>query len=579
MPRSKSIDEEAGHDRIACCFRLLTPEQSGVALQMTLPFPCLRAMFVAYALLSIARAHADTFIVSNTANAGPGSLRQAILDANAHQVTGGTACAGHTIEFAIAGSGTHTIQPLSPLPRFDIPIDIDGYSQPGSSANTSFHGSNAVITIELDGSLAGASDALVIGEFIPGSATCSASTSVIHGLVINRFQGAAISMGEQPCPPNQVCSVGAVRIQGNYIGTDVSGTIALGNGIALGRPALLFGTSSTSNIVGDEIASNGGPTDPLAFTRNVISGNGADAILITSISSTPMTGRSENHRIRNNYIGLAANGAAALPNAGRGITVAANGAFIAIHQNLISANTGDGVAILGGPVPGSDLWRNGIGIGVGFEAFGNGGHGVLIAGNATTASINGRYESTLQKASIANNGGAGVFVQDLAFLDAGNLSAADNAGLAIDLAPAGVNPDDPGDADSGPNGLLNAPVIASAQRDDATSTTTIEGSLDAEPLTSYEIHFSLSGHCDAGGFGGGEVPYALTPPQLFVTTDAAGHAAFTREQQFLPLGHYLTAVTRQTVMSGEQFAFVVSEFSNCRVIASSSDRIFANAFD
>jgi hypothetical protein len=543
------------------------------------PLPCLRATLVAYALLSIATAHADTFTVTNTANAGPGSLRQAILDANAHQVTGGTVCAGHTIQFSIPGSGTHTIQPLSALPRFDIPIDMDGYSQPGSSINTSFHGSNAVITIELDGSLAGASDAIVIGQSIPGSPLCPASTSVIHGLVINRFQGAAISMGEQPCPPNQVCSVGAVRIQGNYIGTDVSGTIALGNGIALARPALLFGTGSTSNIVGDEIASNGGPPDPLAETRNVISGNGADAILITSISPIPITGRSEHHRIRNNYIGLAANGTAALPNAGRGISIEANGAYISIHQNLISANAGDGVAILGGPAPGSDLWRNGIGIGVNFEPFGNGGDGVLIAGNGTNASVGGRFESLIQKASIANNGGAGVFVQDMAFVDAGNASVADNAGLAIDLAPAGVNVDDPGDADSGPNGLLNAPVIASAQRDDATSTTTIEGSLDAEPLTSYQISFSLSYHCDAGGFGGGQIPFPLTPPQLAVTTDAGGHADFSREQEFLPLGRYLTAVARQTVMSGDWSAFVVSEFSNCRAIVSSSDRIFANGFD
>jgi hypothetical protein len=65
-----------------------------------------------------------SFLVTSTGDGGPGSLRQAILDSNA--ATGGT----NTIDFAIPGSGVHTIVPLSPLPAITQEVLIDGSSQP-----------------------------------------------------------------------------------------------------------------------------------------------------------------------------------------------------------------------------------------------------------------------------------------------------------------------------------------------------------------------------------------------------------------------------------------------------------------
>jgi len=62
--------------------------------------------------------------VTNTNDAGAGSLRQAMLDANA-----GTGL--HTITFNIAGGGVHTISPLSALPTIVFPVIIDGTTQPG----------------------------------------------------------------------------------------------------------------------------------------------------------------------------------------------------------------------------------------------------------------------------------------------------------------------------------------------------------------------------------------------------------------------------------------------------------------
>ena len=88
------------------------------------------------------------FVVTNTNDAGAGSLRQAILDANGHS---------GTITFSI-GSGVQTIQPLSELPLAPN-VSIDGSTQPGYSGTP---------LIVIDGSLLPAlSTCLQIGGYFP----------------------------------------------------------------------------------------------------------------------------------------------------------------------------------------------------------------------------------------------------------------------------------------------------------------------------------------------------------------------------------------------------------------------------
>jgi len=96
-------------------------------------------------------AQAATFTVTNTNDAGAGSLRQAILDANANPRL-------DNINFSIPGAGPHTIQPLSASPTITDPAIIDGYTQAGASPNTNGpgYGLNTVLMIELDGTNAGA---------------------------------------------------------------------------------------------------------------------------------------------------------------------------------------------------------------------------------------------------------------------------------------------------------------------------------------------------------------------------------------------------------------------------------------
>ena len=92
-------------------------------------------------------------------------------------------------------------------------MTIDGYTQPGASANTLAEGSGAVLLIELDGSLA--------GEGTTGLHV-AAGNSTVRGLVINRFGGDGIVLDGSGSTGNIVA--------GNYVGTDASGTAALGNG-------------------------------------------------------------------------------------------------------------------------------------------------------------------------------------------------------------------------------------------------------------------------------------------------------------------------------------------------------------
>ncbi len=79
--------------------------------------------FIIAALLAVG-ADAATFPVTTTDDAGPGSLREAIEQAN-------TTAGADRIVFDIAGEGPHVIQLASALPIITEAIDLDGTSQDG----------------------------------------------------------------------------------------------------------------------------------------------------------------------------------------------------------------------------------------------------------------------------------------------------------------------------------------------------------------------------------------------------------------------------------------------------------------
>ncbi|TMG52142.1 MAG: right-handed parallel beta-helix repeat-containing protein [Chloroflexi bacterium] len=247
-----------------------------------------------FALLGAQSARGASFVVTNTADSGPGSLRQAILDANA---TPGP----DTISFAIPGAGTHTISLLSPLPFVSDPAVIDATSQPGYAGTP---------LIELDGSAA--------GQNANGFDVLADNT--VRGFVINRFSGSGIFLHG-----------GSNLIAANYLGTDASGTAARANG-GFGVLAI----DSANNVIGGTLAAD----------RNVISGN-THGIYITGTLSV-------GNLIQGNFIGTDRTGHAAIGNVPyHGVTIdgASNntiGGPTPGARNVISGNGFFGISIVRG---------------------------------------------------------------------------------------------------------------------------------------------------------------------------------------------------------------------------------------
>src|SRR5262245_50776950 len=237
----------------------------------------LSAMILGALSIFAAAAQANTFVVTNTDNSGPGSLAQAIFDANANP-------GPDIITFNIPGSGVHTISPNTSLPTITDPLTIDGYTQPGASANTLSAGSNAVLQIELSGAAANSAAGLNI----------SVGNSTIRGLVINRFNFYGIFMS----------SNGGNTIAGNYVGTDATGTVTFpipnnGSGVFMSSPNNTIGGTSSAD-------------------RNLISGNrnanGSTGVYVSGVNA-------KGNKVIGNYIGTDPSGLVALGNMGNGITL------------------------------------------------------------------------------------------------------------------------------------------------------------------------------------------------------------------------------------------------------------------
>lgn len=125
-------------------------------------------------------------VVTTTADTGAGSLREAI---NCSNSTAGR----DTISFNIPGAGVKNIVLATPLPAVTDPAIIDGYTQPGSSANTLATGSNAVLQIVVNASATTGSVLDLVGA---GSA--AGSGSVVRGLVPSLAATPAVLHWEVP---------------------------------------------------------------------------------------------------------------------------------------------------------------------------------------------------------------------------------------------------------------------------------------------------------------------------------------------------------------------------------------------
>jgi hypothetical protein len=225
---------------------------------------------------------------------------------------------------------------------------------------------------------------------------------------------------------------GGIVVAGNFIGTDATGTAALGNADS----GIRINTADGNTI---------GGTDPGA--RNVISGNGQDGVVIASIGA-------ENNTIQGNVIGAAASGGDSIPNGTTGVLLF-SATSTTVAGNVITHSGVDGVRITG----------DGNTIGGGNVIVANSDDGVEV----TSTGQGNRILSN----QILGNGALGID------LDGGTEDA------------AGVTANDIDDPDSGANNLQNFPVLSSALRA-SNGVTVITGSLNSTPSREFTIQLFLA---------------------------------------------------------------------------------------
>ena len=378
------------------------------------------------------------FAVTTTADSGPGSLRQAILDANSTLDL-------QVIYFNIGAGGVQTVQPTdaNPLPDITDPVVIDGLTQ-GGSANTGTTSLNADLRVEIDGSL--------LTTDVNGL-RLAAPNNVIRGLVINRVAPAGFFVNADGI---EVASTGN-RIEGNTIGTNAAGTVAqpnsyagirvlADNNIIGGRTAdaknLLSGNTNQGvyvsnasnnavqgNFIGVDAAataslgqgygvsvvlggSNNTVGGPLVGQRNVISGHAFAGVYTVSPSTQT--------RIIGNYIGTTATGNTALGNQdgiqindgdnniiGGPVGTTPGGACTG-DCNLLSGNSGRGIYLFSG-ADNNEVQGNYIGVNVlGTVAVPNGSQGFYQEGSGTGTLIGGATPNT--RNVIAGNSGEGILL-------------------------------------------------------------------------------------------------------------------------------------------------------------------------
>ena len=395
-----------------------------------------------------------------------------------------------------------------------------------------------------------ASDNLVQGNWIGVSAAGTAAGNLGDGVNFGGGPGSGESTigGTSAGAGNVISGNGGdgVRfaigvdnlVQGNRIGTDPTGLIAVGNG---GYGVCDGCSGGFRNTIGGVVAGAG----------NVISANTLAGYATGSFDSV----------VQGNIIGLAADGEGLLGNGGAGVAGSDTlvGGSAPLAGNLISANTGAGVTI------GTDtaILGNRIGVTASGAAAGNGGFGVQVLGVRTDVGGAAVGEGNV----IAFNGSDGVAVTDFGSLNtiSGN-SIFGNTGLGIDLDDDGVTANDSGDPDVGSNDLQNFPVLTSANAGNGA----ITGTLDGVAGALHVLEVFASAGCDPSGNGEGGTYLGSGT----VTTDGSGTGV-----AFAFAVHPIFAVGSAITATATNPGGSTSEFSACLDATLTTISIFSDGFE
>ena len=348
----------------------------------------------------------STFTVTSPDDSGPGTLRQAIVDANGQ---GGQ----DRIEFNLPVDGSGMFQGAisidSPLPAILTPLVIDGFSQPGTSPNPNSSTFDDALYVKIDGTMAGASaNGLEIDD--KGSGT------TIQGLDLANFSGSAIAI-EAGASGNVVAgcrletsgdTLNLGDTQGDLLliagGSDntIGGTTPQSRNAFYGRRALVDTSASYSLI---RIGTGAGPF----ASHNVVEGNliAGNRDLDTLSSSDPVfDGVYLGPGSSDNSIGGAADGAANLivDNPGNGIRIYQS------DRNVISCNDLGFIPTSTYSVPVQASGNNG---GITILGANDNQVGTIDAGNVISGNVrDGLYIGQNANRTLAQNNHIGVDEND-----------------------------------------------------------------------------------------------------------------------------------------------------------------------
>ena len=449
-----------------------------------------------------------------TATPGECTLRAAIEESNANTGV-------DTIAFGIAGDGVHTITPATAYPDITDTVTIDGYTQSGAVANTAAAPApiNSVIMIEIDGhQIAGGARNFYI----------KSNDTVVQGLSLFGFSS--------PSVDDRHASIAVeaddVSISGNYIGVRADGmTPGIGDntrgvvcldhsGLNIGGTNaadrnIIFSTSSTNlgggifsqcinvDIYGNYIGmAKDGVTDlspevadanqlaaPFTFgaqiqgVENHIGGSSPGMRNLISGNQVNITINNQHNSVQGNYIGTDYTGVvrSTITN-GIAVTTSTGDA------NLIGGvNAGEGNIIAG--VKGAGVMINSFTI----QQFN-------MTLNPRQVSVLGNVFKDIDTFDFTGFGTSNLAIDLMSLRD--NNDPADFVPDVIDLR--GPNTNDEGDADSGPNDLINAPVLKSAVQ--VGNQLTITYDLDATGASGglYRVEFYSNSTASIFGAGPGE---------------------------------------------------------------------------
>lgn len=423
-----------------------------------------------------------TLVVVNANDTGAGSLRQAILDSN---ISVGV---GDTITFNIPGAGPHTIVLASALPNITDPVSIDGLSQPGYVATP---------LIEIN---AAAVSSPVL--------TLDAGSSTVRGLALNRGQGVGI----------RIQTNGGNTIQRCHIGTDPTGTIALGNfshGIEI--------NDVPNNLIGRALVL------PVMPDGNVISGNGGMGVFVNGASAT-------GNQVHDNAIGTDPSFQLRLGNSSFGARFFRAG-NCSMVGGCVAANGGGGIVVDGPGITGFSIAAVGVGTPPMLSRnLGNTSGGIII-GDGTGHVLNG--------VRVAFNGAPGVIVHPAATATSIQGAFYSNVGPEIDLGPDGRTANDLLDADAGPNNRQNYPVITKMNflGGGVPRVAEVTVRLESTPSANFSIDTYFGNPGESGDDAQAELGAAGGFP---ATTDASGFVEFVM-QVMVPDGFTTIAATARDV--------------------------------